>query len=61
MPSPIPPQQYEFLYSEVVRLIEDDFNLNLLYLVNVLKEVGLDHPQKEEMLYSKLISLPQTQ
>ena len=27
----------------------------------MLKEIGLHHPSKEEILYSKLIRLPQTQ
>jgi hypothetical protein len=61
MAGPIEIKQYEFLYCEAVRLIEEEFNLNLLFLVNILKEVGLDHPAKEEILYSKLINLPQTQ
>jgi hypothetical protein len=41
----------------VAALVETDSNANVLYLVSMLKELGLQNREKEEMLYSKLIQL----
>ena len=44
-----------------MKLIEAEANINLLFLINILKEIGLHHPLMEEVIYSKLISHPQIQ